>query len=331
LTFRSTRPLLLTISIIPILALTACDSAAPATPTAGSAAIATAVATPSAIQATIPATITPVATATFGAVATSIVGAVAAATATIEAATSTVAGPATSGGVVTAIPTSSGPAQDTAVVAAPTVPTEMPAPTSVSATATGADVTALTALGQLKPKALAWQPDARLVMMANVRPGQADKLLGVALGDPNVNEPTPGGLGRNWALIVFSPSSKGAIVLTMDGTQTDLVKEGALTDNMLQSFGSPGMQALDLSKLDVTKLTDSDKLPSKAGATGQLPSAGIALLAPDGLGLGPLPTPKAGGSSPQIAYELFSADPSQQNFLFFDAVTGAVVMDSTAP
>jgi hypothetical protein len=233
--------------------------------------------------------------------------------------------------VVTAVPSSSGPAEDTAVVAAPTEPTELPAPTAVSATATGADITALAALAQLKTRALAWQPDARLVMMANVRPGQADKLLGVALGDPNVNEPTPGGLGRDWALIVFSPSTKGSIALTMDGTQTDLVQEGALTDNMVQSLSSPDMEALDLSKLDLSGLVDSDKLPPKAGATGQLPSAGIALLAPDGLGLGPLPTPKAGGSSPRIAYELFSADPTQQNFLFFDATNGEVVMDSTAP
>jgi hypothetical protein len=323
LTFRYTRPLLLAISVILMLALAACDSGAPATPTAAPLATATLVPTPSAaVQATIQAA----ATSTPAAVATATVEAVA---------TPTTAAPATAlaspGGVVTAVPTSAGSVQDTAVVAAPTAPTELPAPTGVSATATGADVTALAALAQLKPKALAWQPDARLVMMANVRPGQADKLLGVALGDPNVNEPTPGGLGRDWALIVFSPSTKGAIVLTMDGTQTDLVQEGALTDNMVQSFGSPGMEALDLSKLDLTKLTDSGKLPAKAGATGKLPSAGIALLAPDGLGLGPLPTPKAGGSSPQIAYELFSADPSQQNFLFFDAVTGAVVLDSTAP
>jgi hypothetical protein len=201
----------------------------------------------------------------------------------------------------------------------------------VSATATGNAVTALAALAQLKPKALAWQPDARLVMLANVRPGQADKLLSVALGDPTVNEPTPGGLGRDWALIVFSPSTKGAIALSMDGAQSDLAQEGALTDSMVQSLGSSDMEALDLSKLDLTKLTDSDKLPAKAGATGQSPNAGIALLAPNGLGLGPLPTPTSGGTSPNIAYELFSADPNQQNFVFFDAVTGAVVMDSSAP
>ncbi len=316
MTFRYTRPLLLAILIISMLALTACDS--------GSCrdAYCSAFANGHCSCHVEPRTCHDTEAATIPAVATVTVEAVA---------TPTIAVPATSGGVVTAVPTSAGPVQDTAVVAAPTAPTELPAPTAVSATATGADVTALTALAQLKPKALAWQPDARLVMMANVRPGQADKLLGVALGDPNVNEPTPGGLGRDWALIVFSPSTKGAIALTMDGTQTDLVQEGALTANMVQGFGSPGMEALDLSKLDLTKLTDSDKLPAKAGATGQSPSAGIALLAPDGLGLGPLPTPKAGGSSPQIAYELYSADPSQQNFLFFDAVTGAVVMDSTAP
>jgi len=300
--------------------MSACDSGTHVTPTAGTAA------TPTAATAAAPA---PPTAATSEATSTPAPAATAAehAAETPTSATSS----ASTAEVVTAVPEASGPAEDTAVVATPTEPAELPAPTAVSSTATGADVTALTALAQLRQKALAWQPDARLVMMANVRPGQADKLLGVALGDPNVNEPTPGGLGRDWALIVFSPSTKGAIALTMDGTQTDLVQEGALTDNMVQGFGSPEMEALDLSKLDLSKLIDSDKLPPRAGTTGQLPSAGIALLAPDGLGLGPLPTPKAGGSSPSIAYELFSADPTQQNFLFFDAVTGDVVMDSTAP
>ena len=313
MTFRSAKLLLL---IIPMLALAACDSGAPATPTTVPFPTVNAIPTSTALQ---PAAMSTSAPLTPTSILTP--------TETV-AATSTIV---TSSQVVTAVPTSQGPAQDTAVVAAPTSPPEGPSATTVSATATGDAVTALSALAQLKPKALAWQPDARLVMLANVRPGQANKLLSVALGDPTVNEPTPGGLGRNWALIVFSPSTKGAIALTMDGTQSDLAKEGALPDTMAQSLGSSEMEALDLSKLDTSKLVDSDSLPSKAGATGQSPNAGIALLAPNGLGLGPLPTPAAGGASPEIAYELFSADPTQQNFVFFDATTGAVVMDSTAP
>ena len=284
----------------------ACDSGTPATPAA-------------------------VSTATTG--ATVIVASTPTVSTSVELATATVATVATSGAVTTAVPTSSGPAVDTAVVASPTVPTtEISAPTPVTATAKGEAVTALTALGQLKPKALDWQPDARIVMLSNVRPGEGDKLLGVALGDPNVNEPTPGGLGRNWALIVFSPSTKGAIVLSMDGTQADLIKEGALTAGMVQSFGSPEMEALDLSKLDLSKLADSNTATAKIEKTGQDTSnMSIAMLAPTGLGLGPLPTPAAGGSSPMLAYELFSVDPNQQRFVFFDAFTGAVLMDSAKP
>jgi hypothetical protein len=235
--------------------------------------------------------------------------------------------------VVTAVPNTLGAAQDTAVVAPPTQEVEEGAsPTAVTATGTGQAVTALTALGQLKAKALAWEPDARLVMLANVRPGQAARLLGVALGDPDVNQPTPGGQGRNWALVVFSPSTKGAVAIEMDGTQTDLVKEGALTDEMVSGFGSAGMEALDLSKLDVSNLADSDAVTAKVGAGGQDTSnMSTALLAPDGLGLGPLPTPAAGGEPPQVAYEVFSVDPDQQRFVFFDAVSGAVVMDSATP
>jgi hypothetical protein len=300
LNFRSARILLLMTSLI---VLAACDSGAPATPAAVSTAI----------------TGASVVVASTSTVSTSV-----------ESTTATVA---TAGAVTTAVPTSSGPAVDTAVVASPTVPTtEISAPTPVTATAKGEAVTALTALGQLKPKALAWQPDARLVMLSNVRPGEGDKLLGVALGDPNVNEPTSGGLGRNWALIVFSPSTKGAIVLSMDGTQADLIKEGALTADMVQSFGSPEMEALDLSKLDLSKLADSNTATAKIEKTGQDTSnMSIAMLAPTGLGLGPLPTPAAGGSSSMLAYELFSVDPSQQRFVFFDAFTGAVLMDSATP
>lgn len=234
--------------------------------------------------------------------------------------------------VVTAVPTSAS-AEDTAVVAEPTEPAdEAPSPTAVTAISKGEAVTALKAFEELKPKALAWQPDARLIMLADVRPDQAAKLLGVALGDPDVNEPTPGGMGRNWALIAFSPSTKGAIALALDGTQTDLVKEGALTDEMVQAFSSSTMDALDLSKLDHSTLADSDALTSKMEKSGlDSSNMSIALLAPDGLGLGPLPTPPAGGAPSQIAYELFSVDPNQQRFVFFDAVTGDVLMDSANP
>src|SRR5690349_13759013 len=56
-------------------------------------------------------------------------------------------------------------------------PTNTPGPTATP-TPIG-PVTALNALSLLKPRALAWRSDAQLVMLANVRPGQAVLLLGV--------------------------------------------------------------------------------------------------------------------------------------------------------
>jgi hypothetical protein len=201
----------------------------------------------------------------------------------------------------------------------------------VTATGTGEALTALQALGELKPRALAWQADARLVMLSNVRPGQEKNLLGGALGDPSVNEPTPGGKGRNWTLVAFSPSTNGAVALSMEGTQVDLVKEGMASDELLKGFAPAEMVALDLASLDAGSLVDSDKVLEKAGERGKSDKVGIALLAPDGLGIGPLPAPQTGGDPPQIAYELFSTDPIQQTFIFFDATTGDVVLDSSTP
>jgi hypothetical protein len=191
-------------------------------------------------------------------------------------------------------------------------------------------MTALQALATLKQRALAWQSDARLGLLANTRPGQQKNLLGGTLGSPDVNEPTPGGKGRNWTLVAFSPSAKGAMAFSMDGTQEDLVKEGVVTTDIVTQFTGGDTQALALSSLDASKLQDSDAIAAKAGQRGQASSVGIALLSPNGLGLGPLPTPASGGQSPQIAYELFS-QAGQQTFMFFDAATGAVLLDSSAP
>ena len=231
----------------------------------------------------------------------------------------------------TALPASTGTVVDSAVATAPPIEESLPSPTAVTATGTGEALTALQALGELKPRALAWQADARLVMLSNVRPGQEKNMLGGALGDPSVNEPTPGGKGRNWTLVAFSPSTSGAVALSMEGILVDLVKEGMASDELLKGFASAEMAALGLAPLDASSLVDSDKVLEKAGERGKSDKVGIALLAPDGLGIGPLPTPQAGGDPPQIAYELFSTDPTQQTFIFFDATTGDVVLDSSAP
>lgn len=220
---------------------------------------------------------------------------------------------------------------DSSTVALPTTPADAPTPTPVKATGTGDALTALQALDQLKPKAIDWQKDARLGMLSNIRPGQQKSLLGTTLGDPNVNEPTPGGKGRNWTLVAFSPASGGAIAISTDGTQVDIVKEGAVTDEALNRFNAPHLAALSLSTLNSSQLVDSDILFTKMGERGKSQATGIALLAPDGLGLGPLPTPSPAGDSPQLTYEAFSTDPSVQTFIFFDARTGNVLLDSAAP
>ncbi len=219
----------------------------------------------------------------------------------------------------------------TAAPAVSTISDNQPSPTPVTATSTGAEITALQALATLKPKALAWQADARFALLSNVRPGQEKNLLGSSLGDPNVNETTPGGKGRNWTLAAFSPSANGSTAISMDGTQLDLVKEGSVSSDMVKAFAADGMSYLSLSSLDVSKLVDSDKVLARAGERGKSAEIGMALLAPDGIGLGPLPTPQAGGSSPQLAYEMFGSDPAKETFIFFDAMTGEVVLDSSAP
>ena len=216
-------------------------------------------------------------------------------------------------------------------VTLPTPGENAPTPTNVIATGTGDALTALQALEQLKPKALAWQKDARIGLLSNIRPGQEKNLLGTTLGDPNVNEPTPGGKGRNWTLVAFSPSIKGAIAISADGAQVDLVKEGAVAEEAIARFVAPHLLSLDLSTLNKSNLVDSDALFTKMGEQGKSQTTGIALLAPDGLGLGPLPTPSPEGDSPHLAYEAFSTNPRVQTFIFFDALTGNVILDSSAP
>ena len=229
------------------------------------------------------------------------------------------------------LPTPGSQATDAVAVAPPTAEEEAPPPTEVEVTSTGSEITAMQALGALKPKALAWRADARLGLLSNVRPGQQKNLLGDALGKPEINEPTPNGKGRNWTLVAFSPSARDAVAISMDGSQTDLVKAGSVGADAVARFAGPDTAALSLEPLDVSKVVDSDKIAAAAQKRGKSGDVGIALLSPDGLGLGPLPTPQAGGPPPQIAYELFSSDSYQQSFIFFDARTGGVVLDSSTP
>lgn len=246
-----------------------------------------------------------------------------------ESNTNTAAPNQTPTGQAAALPTPSGTIVDAVSgTAPPTRAGNAPSPTVVVATSSGEAITAMQALAALKPKALSSYPDARLALLVNSKPGQQKSLLGSSLGDPSISEPTPGGKGRNWTLIVVSPAGKGAMAFSMDGTTVDLVKEGAVTNDLLAQFSTPASAALDLSKLDPSTMKDSDAIAQAAGDRGSTQQIGVALLAPDGLGVGPLPTPAAGGSPPQLAYELFSTDPTKQVFIFFDALTGKVVLDS---
>jgi hypothetical protein len=212
----------------------------------------------------------------------------------------------------------------------PTPVEDNPSPTPVTATGTGEQITALQALAILKPQAIAWQPDVRLAMLANVRPGQQKRLMTGALGDPDVFEPTPGGLGRNWTLVAVSPL-RGALAVSMDGTQVDLLADGKITNEMLAGFANPQLSALDLATLDPARLVNSDKLAAATQSEIPAEHLGIALIAPNGLGIGPLPTPQAGGTPPLLAYEMYSSDPAQQSFIIFNAFTGAVILNSDKP
>lgn len=232
-------------------------------------------------------------------------------------------------------PTLQAPVTRTIVDAAPVTPppTEIeniPSPTPVTATSTGEMLTALQALATLKPRALEWQADVRLAMLANVRPGQQKLLLGGTLGDPDIFEPTPGGKGRNWTLVAVSPT-RGAVAISMDGTLVDLLAEGAIVGEALGLFADPQLAVLELSRIDPSALVDSDKLAAGVPVSRMGENAGIALIAPDGLGLGPLPTPQTRSGPAHLAYELYSASPSQQSFIIFDAQTGAILLDSATP
>jgi hypothetical protein len=231
-----------------------------------------------------------------------------------------------------ASPAPTGSVVDAATVTEPPTPDEgAPSPTQAISTSTGSELTALQALTLLKPKAVAWQADAQFGLLSNARPGQQKNLLGDALGKPDINEPTPGGKGRNWTLIAFSPSAHGAVAISMDGTQVDLVKEGAVTNDMLGRFTGTDTSAPTLAQLAIDQIMDSDKIAQAAGERGKKADIGLALMAPDSLGVGPLPTPKTGGPAPQLAYELFTQDNGGQGFILFDALTGVIVLDSSAP
>jgi hypothetical protein len=117
----------------------------------------------------------------------------------------------------------------------------------------------------------------------------------------------------------------------MDGTQVNLVKEGGVDSDTIARFGGADTQSSALGSLDVSRLEDSDKLVAQAGDKGAGAEVGLALLSPNGLGLGPLPTPQSGGQPPELAYELFVQSGAEQSFVLYDASTGAVVLDSTAP
>jgi len=234
--------------------------------------------------------------------------------------------------VVTDVPMPSASIVDAASVTPfPTTDADIPSPTPVTATSTGEAITALEALSSLKPKAVTWQRDSRLAMLANIRPGQQSGLLTGALGDPDVYEPTPGGRGRNWTIVVFSPSTGGAYAFSMDGTEVDLVKAGATTDVMHQSFSSPAASALELARLDTNTLANSDSVAQNAGELGKSEAMSLAMLAPEGFGMGPLPTHTDGGSQPAFVYEMFLTDPAMQAFILFDAFTGEVILDMSTP
>lgn len=316
--------------LLSLLVLAACDTNAPApVPTATMQAALTSAPSVAPFMGLTPGNATPEVPPTSVASTSAATGAPLGDTPTAQPAESSTLPPTATSPAAAAIPSPSGTVVDAIAGTAPPTPADnAPSPTAVAATSSGEAITAMQALVTLRQKALAVYPDARLALLVNSKPGQQKSLLGSSLGDPSINEPTPDGKGRNWTLIAVSPTKKGATAFSMDGTTVDLVKAGAVTDDFLAQFGAPASSALDLARLDPATMRDSDTVAQAAGDRGTAQRIGIALLAPDGLGVGPLPTPASGGASPQLAYELFSTDPAKQVFIFFDALTGKVVLDS---
>ena len=207
-------------------------------------------------------------------------------------------------------------------------PTSTPGPTA-TLTPIG-PVSALTALSLLKPRALAWHSDAQLVMLANVRPGQAVLLLGVALGDPLLTAATPSGKGENWTLLASSTSSSGVMAFGLDGSQVDMVAQGRVPAALRASLTSTQTQTLPLllSRLDLTALKDSETIATNAGKAGQAADVSLALIAPTSLGFNlTSEIPRLTISlAPTLAYELFTADPNHPSYAFFDAHTGETLL-----
>ena len=199
-------------------------------------------------------------------------------------------------------------------------------PTPVTASARGEPVTALKALPALRDQAVNWQADVRFALLANVRPGQQSKLLGVALGDPDVFEATSDGKGGNWTLVAVSPS-RGAVAISADGTLVDLMGAGGVTGEMIGSFADPGLEGLELADLDLSRLADTNNVWSTVAPIASGEGTSIALISPQGLGQ-EIPTD---GEQPMLAYQLFSVRPDVQVFAFFDALSGRLLTQNTTP
>lgn len=225
--------------------------------------------------------------------------------------------PATPGGVPSVAPgLTQGPTQ---FVAVPT-PNIPPSPTSRSVVKKGDEVTALEALTQLREDAVKWQKDAQFVMLANVKPGQEGRVLGMALSDPELSDPTPYGKGQNWVLLAASPSTKGVVVLDLAGEKLDLVAQGRVSSFLLDRLTASD-QGSALSDLEVSTLMNSDSITTKAAELGAAPGMSMALVAPTRLGLPPLVS-KGNSHVPELVYELFAPEPTA-SVLFLDSKTGA--------
>jgi hypothetical protein len=217
------------------------------------------------------------------------------------------------------------PVDGAQVTPEPTVPTDLPSPTAVTSTGQGDQKSAISALAALKTRAVEWQDDVRLAMLANVRSGQQNKLLNVGLGDPDVFEPTPGGLGRNWTLVAVSPS-RGAVAVSADGTLVDLSSGGGVSGETLGAFADPRLSPLTLSSLNLASLKDTNVIWQQLSGRLQGEGGSIALLSPDGFSMGPVSTE----SRPLLIYQLFGTS-SEQMFAIFDAYTGQMLEGTGGP
>lgn len=150
-------------------------------------------------------------------------------------------------------------------------------------------------------------------------------MLGVALSDPDLTDPTEGGVGTNWVLLTVSRSANSVVVLNLNGEKTDLVASGKVPASLLAQLTGTEIAGVEMRNMDLQKMKDSPSIPASADGKDPLRGVSQVLLSPAQLGLARLFEGNNGRTVPDLMYEVFSSEASSKA-LFYDALTGEQVL-----